>query len=195
MNAGSGSASADQMPAVPTGLPESLAARPLDPRRRLPVPYVSEHPTRDGQPIVDFTAINADRADEVGRARRCSLCGTGMGYRVAFLGGPASAANRLYSDPPGHPECMRAAVALCPYIAIGRARRATARRLQPDTVTPPGFSDTKPTEWLLGITRNYRMLRRRGTLVFRPAPFTSIEHWTYDHDGHLLGGPPPIPLS
>ena len=61
-----------------------------------------------------------------------------------------------------------------PYIAIGRARRATARRLQPGTVTPPGFADTKPAEWLLGITRNYRMLYRRGTLVFRPAPFTRV---------------------
>lgn len=190
---GSGGASADPRPAVPTGLPDSLAARPLDPRRRLPVPYVSEHPTRDGI-VVDFTAINADRAEEAGRDRRCSLCGTGMGYRVAFLGGPASAANRLYSDPPGHPECLRAAVTLCPYIAIGRARRATARRLQPGTVTPPGFADTKPAEWILGITRNYRMLRRRGTLVFRPAPFTSIERWTYDSDGHLLTAPPSVPL-
>lgn len=193
MNYGSGGASADPRPAVPTGLPDSLAARPLDPRRRLPVPYVSEHPTGDGV-VVDFTAINADRAEEAGRDRRCSLCGTGMGYRVAFLGGPASATNRLYSDPPGHPECLRAAVALCPYIAIGRARRATARRLRPGTVTPPGFADTKPTEWILGITRNYRMLHRRGTLVFRPAPFTSIERWTYDSDGHLLTAPPPVPL-
>ena len=194
MNAGIPGPAADRQPAVPTGLPESLAARPLDPRRRLPVPYVSEHPTGDGV-VVDFTAINADRAEEAGRDRRCSLCGTGMGYRVAFLGGPASAANRLYSDPPGHPECLRAAVTLCPYIAIGRARRATARRLQPGTVTPPGFADGKPTEWLLGITRNYRMLHRRGTLVFRPAPFTSIERWTYDSDGRLCAAPPPIRLS
>lgn len=125
------------------------------------------------------------RAAECGQRRLCSPCGTALGYRIGFLGGPASARNRLYTDPPGHPDCLRAAVTLCPHIAIGRARRATTRRLDPDTVTPPGFDDAKPTEWILGISRDYRMLWRRGILVFRPAPFTALERWTYDGDGHL----------
>ena len=174
-------------PAAPAALalPAALAARPVDPRRRLPVPYVSEH-DRDGQSTVDFTAINAHRAAECGQRRLCSLCGTALGYRIGFLGGPASARNRLYTDPPGHPDCLRAAVTLCPHIAIGRARRASPRRLDQGTVTPPGFDDAKPAEWILGISRDYKMLWRRGILVFRPAPFTALERWTYDGDGRLI---------
>lgn len=178
------------MPAtIPATIPAALAARPLDLRRRLPVPYVSEH-DHDGQSTVDFTAINTHRAAECGQRRLCSLCGTPLGYRVGFLGGPASARNRLYTDPPGHPDCLRAAVALCPHIAIGRARRATTRRLDPGTFTPPGFDDVRPDEWILGISRSYRMLWRRGVQVFRPAPFTALQRWTYDDGGHLIAAPP-----
>jgi hypothetical protein len=170
-----------------TPIPAALAARPADPRRRLPIPYVSEHPAAEGggPTVVDFTAINAERAAAAGQSRRCSLCADPLGYWIGFLGGPGAAQARVYSDPPGHPECLRAAVELCPYIAIGTARRASDRHRAPDTITPPGFSDTKPDQWVLGLTRSYRMVLTGGTLLFLPAPFTHLQRWRYDRDGRL----------
>jgi hypothetical protein len=161
-----------------TPIPAALAARPTDPRRRLPIPYVSDHPAPDGAgpTVVDFTAINAERAAAAGQSRRCSLCADPLGYWIGFLGGPDAAQARVYSDPPGHPECLRAAVELCPYIAIGAARRA---------------SDRHPTRVLRHQTRpvgarpdrSYRMVLTRGTLLFLPAPFTHLQRWRYDRDG------------
>lgn len=169
-----------------TVIPAALAARPADRRRRLPIPFVSEHPSPDGTgPVVDFTTVNTDRAAAVGRWRRCSLCTEPMGYWIGFLGGAKAAESLTYSDPPGHPECLRVAVDLCPYIAIGAARRASDRHRPPGTVTPPGFTAVKPEQWVLGLTRSYRMVLVRGTVLFLPAPFTHLQRWRYDQHGHL----------
>lgn len=165
-------------------LPTGLANRPLDQRRRAPIPVVNVHTLADGDDVVDFTAINADRAAEVGRERRCGLCGHDLGYWIGFLGGPESARSRAYTDPPMHPECAEAAVVLCPHIALQRARRANPEHLPSTAVVPDGFVETKPTEWVLGLTRTYRMRRHRGSLLFLPAPFKHLRRWRY-HDGQL----------
>jgi hypothetical protein len=64
-------------------LPASLAARPLDPRRGLPIPPVNVHVDPDtGAPVVDFTNINTTLSTDLAAHRRCSLCGSEMGYWV-----------------------------------------------------------------------------------------------------------------
>jgi Domain of unknown function (DUF4314) len=78
-------------------LPDTLAARPVCPRRGLPIPYVHT-PGPDG--FIDFTSIDPRRVAQVGMARACSLCATPMGYWLAFIGGPRAAAERAYTDPP-----------------------------------------------------------------------------------------------
>jgi hypothetical protein len=135
---------------------------------------MSEHPTGDGSSWTSPPSTpTAPRRPAATADAHCAAPAWDTASRSSADPPPRPTGST--ATHPGHRECLRAAVALCSYIAIGRARHATARRLQPGTVTPPGFADTEPAEWLLGITRNYRMLHRRGTLVFRPAPFTGIE--------------------
>ncbi|WP_204011388.1 hypothetical protein [Virgisporangium aurantiacum] len=83
-----------QRPAIPA----RLAARPVDPRRGLPIPYVNEHD--DG--TVDFAVINGGRVLEWVRGRLCGLCGQRQEFLVAFVGGPGGFHQRLYTDPPSH---------------------------------------------------------------------------------------------
>lgn len=175
-------------------LPTALAGRPIDARRRLPVPYVNVH-DRDGTEVTDFTSINADRSLHAGQQRLCGLCGTALGYWISFLGGPNTIRFRAFTDPPAHPACSLAALGLCPHIALAHARRATPRRLHADTHVPIGFRDAKPIEWCLGITRDYSVRIDRGAVIFRAAPFKSVHRWHYDTDGHLVPvpGSPPIP--
>jgi hypothetical protein len=88
-----------------TSLPASLAARPHDIRRGLPIPPVNVHSDPvTGAPAVDFTNINTTISTDLAANRQCSLCGIEMGYWVAFLGGPRAAELMRYTDPPGCPD-------------------------------------------------------------------------------------------
>jgi hypothetical protein len=174
--------------AAPPDMPPSLAARPTDARRGLPIPPVNLF-TADTDAAalrVDFTTINTRTSAALAAARRCSLCGTGMGYWVAFLGTARTAELRRYADPPGHPDCMRAAVTLCPHIALARHRRARADRPGGGTM-PQGSHGDKPEAWILGITRTYRsmFLPADRYTIFFPAPFRTTETYAYGPDGHV----------
>ena len=107
---------------------------------------------------------------------------------------PASARHRCYLDPPAHPACAVAALSLCPHIAIRHAHRATENRLHADTATPVGFTEDKPDQWVIGLTRDYRMRAERGGLLFVPATFTSVHRWIYGPDGALVLAPGSQPL-
>jgi hypothetical protein len=66
-----------------TPLPASLAARPHDSRRGLPIPPVNVHcDPVTGAPTVDFTNINPTISTDLAANRQCSLCGLEMGYWV-----------------------------------------------------------------------------------------------------------------
>lgn len=168
-------------------MPESLRRRPRD-RRGYPIPYVQAM-SSDGTP--DFTAVDAGAAWAAGSERRCGLCGESMGYWVAFVGGPLSAAQRMFLDPPMHPECATAAMRLCPHMAqqhLARASRTTAE-------APPGFVAGKPAEWVVYETRSYtcEVLRRNGQLtgyVFKAAPPKRLGRWVYDRTGTLVPSSP-----
>ena len=170
-----------------TGLPASLAARPRDPRRGLPIPPVNLHSDPDtGEDAVDFTNINTTVSTDLAANRHCSLCGVEMGYWVAFLGGPRAAELMRYTDPPGCPECLRAAVRFCPFIAIERHRRARTERPGAGMI-PPGSHGEKSDRWLLGITRQYRTLfiPAHSFTVYLPAPFRTVETYAYGADGRI----------
>jgi hypothetical protein len=172
-----------------TGLPAGLTARPRDERRGLPIPPVNVHDGPDG-PRVDFTTLNTTTSTELALARRCSLCGDSMAYWVAFLGGPRAAELLRYTDPPGHPECMTAALSLCPHIALARHRRARADRPGGGMI-PSGSHGEKPDRYVLGITRSYRtdFVPLHGFSVHLPAPFKSVQEYEYGPDGRLSTTP------
>ncbi|NUP48490.1 MAG: hypothetical protein HOW97_14455 [Catenulispora sp.] len=169
-------------------IPPALLARPRDERRGLPIPPVSVHSVADGE-AVDFTTINGPVAVDLARARRCSLCGEAIGYWIAFLGGPAAHAARRYLDPPGHPECMSAAVRLCPFIAVRRYRRTPTHRQAVVTADLQDYEFDQPEEWVLGITRSFRIEINHGVAAYLPAPFTSRHHYRYDEQGRIFTGP------
>ena len=81
---------------------------------------------------------------------------------------------------------MRAAVTLCPHIALARHRRARADR-PGGGIMPPGSHGDKPEAWILGITRTYRSLFLAADryTVFLPAPFRTTETYAYGPDGHI----------
>lgn len=108
-----------------------------------------------------------------------------MGYWVAFLGGPRSIKQRTFADPPMHPECARAALFLCPHLALKRHKRAPEHRLPEDVATTPGFVDDKPETMHLGVTRTYTMRLLRDSLIFFPAPFKAVEDYGYDEEGRI----------
>lgn len=176
----------DQPYEAPPNLPATLATRPRDSRRGLPIPPVNLHPTPTGGEAVDFTAINTTTSTRLASNRQCSLCGIEMKYWVAFLGGPRAAELMQYGDPPGCPDCIRAAVTLCRFIAIGRHRRARADRSGAASI-PPGTHGDKPPYWVLGITRRYRtaFLPDRGFTVYLPARFRTVETYRYGPDGRI----------
>lgn len=91
-----------------------LAARPVDPRRGLPIPYVNVED--DG--TVNFAMVNGRRVLECVRHKLCGLCGQPQDSLVAFVGGIGGFQHRLYTDPPGHLDCMRSAIDLCPYLKV-----------------------------------------------------------------------------
>lgn len=129
-------------------LPPALAARPRDPRRGIPVPYVNVI-TADGE--CDFTAVDTGRSLRCARERLCSLCGTPMGGLVAFIGGAECERQRRYLDPPMHPECGEAAMRLCPYLSAPYARRPAAD----GAAVPPGWAEGSAEQFTLYVTRSY----------------------------------------
>lgn len=159
------------MTAGPRGaeLPPALAARPRDPRRGLPVPYVNVI-TEDG--ACDYTLVDMGKSLRCARERTCSLCGKPMGGLVAFIGGGECAELGRYLDPPMHPECGAAAMGVCPHMAAPHGRR----RAQPGggPAVPDGWSDAKTERYALYITGSYRweLVPVGGTdcPVFYPGP-------------------------
>ncbi|MFJ8043766.1 hypothetical protein ACIRBX_25020 [Kitasatospora sp. NPDC096147] len=134
-------------------MPAALAARPMDPRRKLPIPAVNEV-LEDG--TGDFVVIQGDTALRLATQGRCALCGQLMGGgSAAFIGGPASAESGLFTDPPMHEACAEAALRLCPHMARQHARRASERRVPEGSTIPAGFSEEKPQEWVMVLAPLY----------------------------------------
>lgn len=161
---------------------KKLAKRPLDPKRQLPVPFVQAI-MPDG--LADFRSIEATKVIEAARASLCGLCGKGLGLYAAFLGGPKSAANGTYGDPPMHEACADDATRLCPHIARPRVQR---REASDTAVTPDGFVEEKPPGWVMVITKhwNMEMTRQPGGVVPVFVVTSVARTRQYEYDGDVL---------
>jgi hypothetical protein len=73
---------------------------------------------------------------------------------MAFVGGPLSAAQRLYSDPPAHPECAVFSAKVCPFLAIPAARRREANK-SADLEYIPGQVATNPEVFAILISDGF----------------------------------------
>lgn len=167
-------------------LPPTLAARPIDPQWKLPTPYVNEHDRGDGLVDVDFTIVNDMRAVECAQSGLCGLCANELDPEVAFLGGPQSMHLRTFGDPPMHEACAIAALPLCPHLATQRHNRPPRDSKYRKVLYGPKFwTDRKPAQWFLGITRDFRLFRISGYPVFLALPFDRIRVFGYDEQGQL----------
>jgi hypothetical protein len=155
-----------------------LATRPIDPKRRLPVPYV-QLLRPDG--TADFAAVNGATALRAAAARLCGLCGKKMGRWVAFIAGPQSIEHRAFLDPPMDVKCAEDALRLCPHMARERTPRRPEGSFSPEVITPAGFTEGKPNRFGLFITGRWQVHRNvaEGTYVFRPAPARTVRWFSY----------------
>jgi len=166
---------------VTTPMNDRLAARPLCPKRGIPIP-AAQLVNPDGS--ANFAAIDGPKALHLAENRLCGVCSCDIGYWAAFLGGPRNAQHRSYLDPPMCLPCA-AAVRLCPHIARQRVpRRPDGFTSEADVVTPHGFIEDKPTRWGLYITRTWTVHRSRhdathATYRFEPAPAKTVRWFVY----------------
>lgn len=156
-------------------IPERLSHLDVDERRKLPVPF--QHMKNDG--TWDFTALVIERIQNCVDNNVCGICGLKLGWWKTFLSGPVSAVTRVYTDPPMHEDCCRAALTLCPHLTRENMKRAKTHaggieraENHPDALT------ARPPLWVMATTRQYDVIYDSGTLLFQsPQPFKRIEGW------------------
>lgn len=121
-----------------------LAKRPVDARRKLPIPAVSIHLPEDRaydseslvvsidhpHALVKWDAIYAPAVFTLGKEKRCALCTEPFDTFPAFLGGPSTVRTGHYNDGPMHVECAHASLTLCPHLRLGHHRRSSESRAQ-----------------------------------------------------------------
>jgi hypothetical protein len=162
-------------------VPGALADRPYDARRKVPVPYMNV--LSDG--TVDFSGISTAAVIECGTDRLCGICHRPLSYWIAFVGGPLSAKNGLYTDPPFHRECAEFAMEHCPHIKVRNHRRTPEDKMADGTWVSPGAVLDKPDQWIIGLTRDYRMVAHHEGLLFKTAPIKSTLVYEYGEDNIL----------
>lgn len=164
-------------------LPECLRDLPVDPKRKLPIPFMNQR--EDG--TWNFLAIHFPTLLRCIRESLCGVCGKPLGYASAFVGGPLSAQSRVYSDPAFHPECAKAAMRLCPHILIGRMKRASEERIGEDATHHHLATLDKPAEWVIGIapTRETEVRFAKDGAYIMPGKFTKTIRYPYDDEGRL----------
>ena len=165
------------MPVPNDSIPPQLAARPRS-VAGLPIPFVNAV-NHDGSP--NFRLVDPLRSQEAATRRLCAVCGSELGYWIAFLGGPKSIRSRVFVDGPAHEDCLVAATKLCPYLSRRNSRRSTSR----EAVEPAGFEPSKPTRFIIGVTRQYRtFIDQNGAVVHRAGAFKRLRRFSYQ-DGVL----------
>ncbi|KGT54005.1 hypothetical protein NY96_19685 [Xanthomonas citri pv. fuscans] len=161
--------------------PARVAALPRD-RRGYPIPHSVAH-DEDGVP--DFRVIDPGKWQHAVRRRLCGVCGSPLGARLAFVGGPLSIRNRLFNDLPMHRDCATYAMRACPFLAAPRF--AFARKLPEHTHVNESVSTDRPERFGLGIARDFQLVRGpAGDILLRAGAFEVVEWWQH---GAVVAGP------
>lgn len=108
------------VPEIP--MPASIRALPIDPVRRVPVPWFVSW--IDGKP--EFRAMDGRKFDLALKERRCWVCGGRLDNRATYVIGPMCAVNRVSSEPPCHPACAGYSAQACPFLSRPGMVRRTA---------------------------------------------------------------------
>lgn len=127
----------------------------------------------------NFRVIDQQKVNLCGSKGLCSICGKPLELTKAFLGGPMSFRNHMYSDPPMHPECASYAVKVCPFLAAPKFAYAKAdpTHNEANFVEIPEVSLKRPDFMVLGICLGYESVMHNGYELFRAGHWTDCEIW------------------
>lgn len=155
-------------------IPEALAARPRD-TRGFPITFITKVDS-DGRP--DFTVLDEQAMFQVVQHVLCGLCGTTLRGQeaLAFIGGPISVENQMFSDPWMHVECAEYALQVCPHLAI-----STSRYSKPSegATVNPYVSTERPDRVALYVTNGAAVTSCFDQLVFAASPPKEVR-WSDD---------------
>lgn len=159
-------------------IPDRLARRPRD-RRGYPIPAAVQVAS-DGTP--DFRVTDIERWCRLLSTKCCALCGEPLGRHLAFVGGPLSHTNRVFTDLPMHKDCATYALQVCPYIAAPNFRYAESVKVEEGVrlAVSQHVEDTRPVKFFLSTTKGCRPARLPDdTLVVVADPWESTEWWVH----------------
>lgn len=156
-------------------IPMSIRALPIDPVRKVPVPWFVAW--IDGKP--EFRVADGAKIAVAVREHRCWVCGGLLDNRVTFLIGPMCVINRVSSEPPSHPGCAEYSARACPFLSRpGMCRREGGL---PEEADAPGIMiDRNPGVTCLWTTRSpgAKPFNANGTgILFRLFPPTDLSWW------------------
>jgi hypothetical protein len=152
-------------------MPSRVRRLPVDPVRRIPVPWFVAWV--DGKP--DFRV--ADKLIEAVRFNRCWVCGQVRGRYATFVIGPMCTVNRTTAEPACHADCAEWSARVCPFLSRPHARRREAN--MPDGhVEPAGIAILRnPGVTCLWTTRTWRTFGVDNGILFGLGAATSVTWW------------------
>jgi hypothetical protein len=153
-------------------VPENMRDLPLDDKSRIIPWFVAQVDGRRDDLRV------ADGAKRVlgYRQKRCWLCGKPLDNPFAFVGGPLSVANRVFSDWACHVECAVFACRTCPFLNGTMSRRSARpfpEAAEAELQALPGFHPERPEYAAVYVTSRDVELLPEG--LFRAGP----PRWTW----------------
>jgi hypothetical protein len=154
-------------------MPERIAALPVDPVRKLPVPWFVAWV--DGKP--EFRAMDGRKLSCAIREKRCWVCGDKLGRIFTFVVGPMCGINRTSAEPPSHTECARYSATHCPFLKRPHMDRREGGLDDIGATSPAGHMIARnPGVTLLWTTRSYLTFDdSKGGMLFRIGPPVSLE--------------------
>ena len=151
-------------PELAADLPRRLSKLPID-ARGYPVPWF----VANINGVRDFRIADNQKFEQAIRARRCWICGQGLGKCVAFVTTLMGVALGYAAEPPSHVECAKFAAQGCPFLTNPAAKYREAK-LPADVSDPQGAQLLRhnPGVTVLWVTESYtaKPLGPRALLYF-----------------------------
>ena len=157
----------------PIDIPSRIAALPIDPVRKIPVPWFVTW--IDGKP--EFRGADRRKMVRAVKEKRCWVCGDRLGRHMTFVAGPMCGLNRTSAEPPCHTECARYSARACPFLARPHMVRREGGLDTLGAVPADGHMITRnPGVTLLWTTLSYSLFGDgAGGTLFRMGEPTALE--------------------
>jgi hypothetical protein len=136
-----------------TTLPERMKTLPIDPQRKVPVPWFVAWV--NGAP--EFRTADLAKWERAVKRRLCWVCGQRLGTYLTFVLGPMCTITRTTSEPPCHRECAQWSAINCPFLARPHMHRREAN-MPVGAIDAPGYAIKRnPGVSALWITTDFEV--------------------------------------